>query len=106
MTNHTNPPGTGQPPSSTSPADAGGAASAVPPAGRGKLTAAQKYWLREIAEPSVESDPFPPHRTLRVLMRRGLVEAFEDPADIFAKMTNAWSLRITDAGRLLLKEGK
>lgn len=108
MTDHetTNPPGPGNPPSSTSPADAGGAVlEAVPPAGRVKLTTAQKYWLQEIAVPSVESDPFPPFATLKVLMRHKLVEAFEDKDDIFAKMTNSWSLRITDAGLRLLKEG-
>lgn len=107
MTNHTNPPGSLEAPLSTIPADAGGAVEvAVPPAWRVKLTETQKYWLREIATPSVESDPFPPLATLRVLIRHRLVEPFEDKDDIFAKMTNCLSLRITDAGRLLLKEGK
>jgi DNA-binding MarR family transcriptional regulator len=108
MTAHetTNPPGPGNPPSSTSPADAGGAVQvAVPPAGRGKLTSAQYRVLVAIDE-AISAGGWNRSRictstaTLDRLRCAGLIAS----ARPFAYRYHTVS--ITDAGRLLLKEGK
>lgn len=115
MTDHatTNPPGPGNPPSSTSPADAGGAVQvAVPPAGR--VTKKMKALLQEIctdakalmdiARGALQGPSITYTRLLR-LQARGLTKCMTPHGEGFAAYSNTvWS--ITDAGRLLLKEGK
>lgn len=74
----------------------------VEKAGTGaKLSEAQQYWLEEIAWPSGDA-PFPPLNSLKVLFRLGMIEAFSDPDDVFAKMTGAMALRATLKGRAWL----
>jgi hypothetical protein len=68
-----------------------------------KLTDTQLAWLGEIAEPTGDY-PFPPANTVRALIRRGLVEPYRDPNDVFQRMTGAVALKATAAGRAALKE--
>lgn len=67
-----------------------------------KLSPAQAYWLREIAAPSDNSADFPPLPTLRVLIRKRLVEPYEDPEDTLASILGLLSLRVTDEGLRVL----
>jgi hypothetical protein len=67
-----------------------------------KLSPTQIYWLREIAAPSDNSADFPPLRTLGVLIKLGLVEAYEDPDDLIARLLDILPLRVTDKGRQVL----
>lgn len=123
MTDHetTNPPGPGNPPSSTSPADAGGAVEvAVPPAGRGKkIKPSWRYVLDALAasEGRVLSEMELPDgcgrhgcarvETLRKLENAGLVQHAREHAPQFGSFSPyRYGYRITDAGRRLLKEGK
>lgn len=67
-----------------------------------KLSKAQQFWLREIAEPSADTNPFPPQNTINALLRRGLIESYEDDDDFMCHCFGLVKLRATEAGRAAL----
>lgn len=71
-----------------------------------KLTPAMAFWLREIADPSPETPPFPPTNTVNALVRRGFVKEHRDKRDIMCRMFGVVRLRITPAGRAALSDGR
>lgn len=70
--------------------------------GSEKLTPAMAFWLREIAEPSADTEPFPPQNTVNALLRRGFIEEHRDMDDIMCRAFGVVQLRATDAGRAAL----